>query len=206
MKRILIAGLLCGCTAFSVSAQSPAKKKPGTLPEKATAHIENVVKDGETFDPDTLRYAFHAQKVGIRLDTSSNLKLYYSVYEWLGTPYRFGGSGKRGIDCSGFTGVIYQDVYKMDLARDSRSMFKNVAPIPKSELKEGDLVFFRISKGRISHVGVYLGDNKFVHASTTRGVIISNLNEDYYRRYYYKGGRVKKAGEELSGETIDPEE
>jgi murein DD-endopeptidase / murein LD-carboxypeptidase len=158
-----------------------------------SAYSQLIERDGDTYDPDTLRYQYHAQKVGIDLDTNCNLELYRTVYDWLGTPYRFGGSGKKGIDCSGFTGKIYESVYNHPLARDSRSMFQFAEPVAKSQLKEGDLVFFKIYRGRISHVGVYLGNNKFVHASTTRGVIISDLNEDYYRRYYYKGGRVLRA-------------
>jgi murein DD-endopeptidase / murein LD-carboxypeptidase len=162
-----------------------------------------VVKDKDVFDPDTLRFQYHAQKLSLPLDTSSNLKLYYTMYEWLGTPYRYGGSTKRGIDCSGFTAVIYKQVYDRELPRDSRSMYKMVKPITKSEMKEGDLVFFRIRKGQVSHVGVYLGENKFVHSSTSRGVIISDLREDYYRRYFYKAGRLQGLTETI--ETVRDE-
>ena len=162
-----------------------------------------VVKDKDVFDPDTLRFQYHAQKLSLPLDTSSNLKLYYTMYEWLGTPYRYGGSTKRGIDCSGFTAVIYKQVYDRELPRDSRSMYKMVKPITKSEMKEGDLVFFRIRRGQVSHVGVYLGENKFVHSSTSRGVIISDLREDYYRRYFYKAGRLQGLTETI--ETVRDE-
>ncbi len=65
-----------------------------------------------------------------------------------------------------------------------------VNPLPKDELKEGDLVFFKIKSKSITHIGIYLGDNRFAHASTSRGVVISNLNEPYYSRYFYKGGRI----------------
>ena len=65
-----------------------------------------------------------------------------------------------------------------------------VDPLPKDELKEGDLVFFKIKSRTITHIGIYLGDNRFAHASSTRGVVISNLNEPYYSRYFYKGGRI----------------
>jgi lipoprotein Spr len=65
-----------------------------------------------------------------------------------------------------------------------------VNPINKTELKEGDLVFFKIGSKSISHVGVYIGDNKFAHASSSKGVMISNLNDSYWQRYFYKGGRI----------------
>ena len=65
-----------------------------------------------------------------------------------------------------------------------------VDPLPKDELKEGDLVFFKIKSRSITHIGIYLGDNRFAHASSSRGVVISNLNEPYYSRYFYKGGRI----------------
>ena len=141
-------------------------------------------------DPDTLRFEFHSQKTGIDLDTNSNLNLYYLMYNWVGTPYQFGGSTKNGIDCSGFTKMLVEEIYKISLTRDSRSMFKQCNPVSKSDLKEGDLVFFNISRGQISHVGVYLGNNKFIHSSTQKGVIMSDLREGYYKRYFYKGGRL----------------
>jgi lipoprotein Spr len=112
------------------------------------------------------------------------------MYNWVGTPYQFGGSTKNGIDCSGFTKMLVEEIYKITLTRDSRSMYKQCNPVSKSDLKEGDLVFFNISRGQISHVGVYLGNNKFIHSSTQKGVIMSDLREGYYKRYFYKGGRL----------------
>jgi lipoprotein Spr len=188
---ILILILCCG--QQSLYAQfSRTKNRKYKLPDVAE---KEVVKDRGVLDPDTLRFQFHAQKTGLSLDTSANLDLYYQMYEWLGTRYRFGGESKKGIDCSGFTGIIYETVYKRSLPRDSRSMYKMTNPISKEEMKEGDLVFFRIRRGQVSHVGVYLGNNKFVHAATSSGVIISDLREDYYRRYFYKAGRLKSSTE-----------
>ena len=175
---------------YSSAQFSKTKNRKYKLPEITE---KDVFKDKNVLDPDTLRFAFHAQKTGLPVDTASELELYYQMYEWLGTRYRFGGETKRGIDCSGFTGIVYEKAYKRVLPRDSRSMYKMTNPVPRSEMKEGDLLFFRIRRGQVSHVGIYLGNNKFVHASTTQGVIVSDLREDYYRRYFYKAGRLKSS-------------
>lgn len=197
MKRgikvaILLLSLLCVGSQYSSAQFSKSKNRKYKLPDLPE---KEVFKDKGVLDPDTLRFQFHSQKTGLSLDTASNLDLYYQMYEWLGTRYRFGGESKKGIDCSGFTGVIYENVYKRTLPRDSRSMYKMTRPISKEEMKEGDLVFFRIRRGQVSHVGIYLGDNKFVHSSTSSGVIVSDLREDYYRRYFYKAGRLKSPTE-----------
>ncbi len=182
---VLLIGVQCIYAQFS-----RAKNRKYKLPEITE---KDVFKDKSVLDPDTLRFQFHAQKTGLPVDTASELELYYQMYEWLGTRYRFGGETKRGVDCSGFTGIVYEKVYKRVLPRDSRSMYKMTNPIPRSQMKEGDLLFFRIRRGQVSHVGIYLGNNKFVHASTTQGVIVSDLREDYYRRYFYKAGRLKSS-------------
>jgi len=129
---------------------------------------------------------------GVDLDTMENLELYQEINSWIGAPYRYSGEGMSGIDCSGFVSCIYRKVFEQPLAASSKDIFKeNVVPIKKSELKEGDLVFFKIRKKSVSHVGIYLGENLFVHASTKLGVVISSLTEAYYAKYFYKGGRIK---------------
>lgn len=124
-------------------------------------------------------------------DSAKNLYLYYQVYEWIGTRYHYAGETKKGIDCSGFVSKMYSSVYCTTLSGGSADIYKNLTPLEKHELKEGDMVFFKIKKGRISHVGIYLGNNKFAHATVHSGVIISDLNEEYYKKYFYKGGRLK---------------
>lgn len=119
-----------------------------------------------------------------------NKSLYTFIEEWYGTPYRFGGTGRSGIDCSAFTRQLYEDVYSMDLLRTSIEQFASALFIRKDELREGDLVFFKIHGRRISHVGVYLYDGKFVHASVSQGVVISDLSDAYWARYYAGGGRM----------------
>lgn len=121
-----------------------------------------------------------------------NRKLRKEVEKWIGTPYKSGGSSTKGTDCSGFVSSVYKKVYDIKLPRTSKGMYKNVKKIGKGRLKEGDLVFFRTSGSKISHVGIYIGDGYFVHASSSRGVVWSNLSEKYYVKTFAKGGRVKK--------------
>lgn len=141
-------------------------------------------------DPDNLAKDYFSQIMGIAASATSNVKLYQFVYDWIGTPYRLGGDTQKGIDCSGFAFQLYDKVFNTVIGNNSRNIFTMVNPVSKDELKEGDLVFFKIKSRAISHIGVYLGDNKFAHASSSRGVRISNLNESYWQRYYYKGGRL----------------
>lgn len=104
----------------------------------------------------------------------------------------FGRWLKKGIDCSGFTKQLYSQVFNLDIKRSSRDIFSMVNPVKKDELKEGDMVFFKIRSRSISHVGIYLGNNRFAHASS-KGVAVSSLDDAYWSRYYYKGGRVLDA-------------
>lgn len=124
-------------------------------------------------------------------DSAFSPYLYYQVYDWLGTRYKYAGKSKSGIDCSGFVSTLYKNAYCINLLGGSKDIWPNVKPIEKAELIEGDLLFFKIKKGQISHVGVYLGNNKFAHASVHSGVIISDLNEEYYKKYFFKGGRIQ---------------
>jgi lipoprotein Spr len=118
-----------------------------------------------------------------------SLKLYDFVFDWIGKPYRFGGESKRGIDCSAFARELYARVMGQYLPRNSRQQFKYVKPISKEELQTGDLVFFKIKTRDISHVGVYLSDNKFIQSSKS-GVNVASLEHPYWKRYYYKAGRL----------------
>lgn len=129
---------------------------------------------------------------GLDLSTAQRLDLYKEVYSWYRTCYRYGGSGSKGIDCSGFVNMLYEKIYGVKVPRASYLIYEVCDPLSKKEERqEGDFVFFKIRKGRISHVGVYLQNNKFAHATTQAGVIISDLDEPYYKKYYYKTGRLK---------------
>jgi lipoprotein Spr len=128
----------------------------------------------------------------INLGRCENPDLYFEIFRWYKTCYRYGGSGDKGIDCSGFTSMIYDKIFGRKIPHSSSGIFEVCTALPKDELPvEGDFVFFKIRKGRISHVGIYLQHNKFAHASTQSGVIISDLDEPYYKKYFYRAGRLK---------------
>lgn len=137
----------------------------------------------------------HAErKLGVKINKSDPLALFVEAAAWVGTPYRAGGYTKKGADCSGFTTSVYRDVYQKKLARNSADIYnQNCVRIRrKSKLKSGDLVFFRTTKARkITHVGIYLKDNHFIHAATRGGVQVNRLDEPYYHKTFYRGGRVK---------------
>jgi len=129
------------------------------------------------------------QQLGIPIAEGDNAALYNAVAEWIGTPYRYGGTTKEGVDCSAFVGHIYRTVYGVKLHRVADDMRKDFTLVGRSELSEGDVVFFTNSKGRVSHVGIYLKDGLFAHASTSRGVIVSRLDDKYWSAHFYKGGK-----------------
>ncbi|MGB4773895.1 MAG: NlpC/P60 family protein [Daejeonella sp.] len=161
-----------------------------TQAQKSVKEVKPVAK---TEDPDNLATEYFTQIMGVALSATSNLKLYQFVYDWIGTPYRFGGTSRKGIDCSAFSKEIYAKVFNTVIKRNSRDIFAMSMPINREDLQEGDLVFFKIKSRSITHMGIYLGNNRFAHASSSRGVVLSNLNENYYKRYFYKGGRLAEA-------------
>ena len=132
---------------------------------------------------------------GVRLTPDDNIYLYNAGAHWLGVPHRMGGLTKRGVDCSGFVTIIYREVYGKQLARSAADMLKHDCKrVRRGKLREGDLVFFRTGRGRKrepNHVGIYLKNGRFIHTSTSRGVMVSSLSEPYYERTWICGGRVK---------------
>lgn len=127
----------------------------------------------------------------IQPDSCSYLPLYEEIKKWNKTRYKYAGNTENGIDCSGLVKKLCAATYNLKLEGGSRDIYQVVDSIGKSELMEGDLVFFKIRGNRISHVGLYLKDGYFVHASTKLGVIISHLDEPYYKKYYYASGRIR---------------
>jgi cell wall-associated NlpC family hydrolase len=135
-------------------------------------------------------------KYAIATDASvekmTNIPLLQTIDKWWGTKYCMGGATGDCIDCSAFTQVVLRDVYQLSLPRTSQEQFAAVEKVELEDLREGDLVFFNTSGKDISHVGIYLLNNKFVHAATSGGVMISDLNEKYWQPKFRGAGRVRR--------------
>ena len=116
--------------------------------------------------------------------------------KWMGTPYRYGGKSRSGTDCSGFVMSVFQEAAGIKLPRSSREQQVYCEGIDRRRLEPGDLVFFSTSRRSkaVSHVGIYIGDGDFIHASTSKGVIISSMDERYYTSHYHSCGRVEALG------------
>ena len=124
------------------------------------------------------------------LATIINPALKQQVTEWMGVPYKYGGNTKKGTDCSGFITQVFVSVFNKKLPRSAAQMHAQASSVKASRLQEGDLVFFKINSAETSHAGIYLNNGYFVHASTSRGVMISNLEEAYWKRYFDSGGSL----------------
>lgn len=156
-----------------------------SMPLKAQDTLK--VDSARTKDEMIAYFAYY----GLNPDSGTTRQLYELVYDWKGTKYQYAGHTKNGVDCSGFACEIYSACYDTTLPGGCLNIYTMVDTIPKDSLREGDLVFFKIRRGEISHVGVYLGNYCFAHASVHSGVTVSSLNENYYRKYYFTGGRLR---------------
>ena len=133
----------------------------------------------------------YANLLGVAPTELNNTLLLSQMEKWYGTQYCFGGSTDSCIDCSSFTQVILRDVYNVKIPRNSQQQFDAATKIEVENLKEGDLVFFNTISASmvITHVGVFVCNNKFVHASTSKGVTINDLSEKYFAKAYRGAGR-----------------
>ena len=135
-----------------------------------------------------------AEKAAGAADAMANLRsknLYLFITDWVGVKYKFGGLDKDGIDCSGFALLLEKQIFGIDLPRISRDQASAVRQKNQNKLDEGDLIFFAFGGGNVDHVGVYLNNGYFVHASTTRGVIVDDLNLPVYQNAMVKTGSAR---------------
>lgn len=119
--------------------------------------------------------------------------------KWLGVKYKYGGNTHKGVDCSGLVVEVYRSAMGIKLPRTSSAQQQYCQSIKKSELTSGDLLFFATGKKKksVTHVGIYIGNGKMIHSSSSHGVIISGINEAYYKRRYISSGRIEKVYKKL---------
>lgn len=149
----------------------------------------------KTADAGELLKTKYAAALEINPDKISNIKLYRFIDNWLGTPYKWGGTDRRGIDCSAFVQQLLDTAYNVKLVRTSNEQFFLDAVnrfVSTKQLAEGDLVFFQtIGNNLVSHVGLYLHNGYFVNSSSSKGVSIARLDDPYWKSKYVASGRIK---------------
>lgn len=165
---------------------NPRNANTGYFRAPAEASVNAIMGNIESSTDLQFKYAILLDQP---VEYLTNLSLLRFVEDWYGTRYRYGGNTKKGVDCSGFTCNLNTEVFGKSIPRTAQQQFDAAQKIPTEYLQEGDLVFFN-TRGGVSHVGVYLANNKFVHASTSSGVVISDLNESYYRSRFVGAGRL----------------
>jgi len=167
-KPLSFYGLIVLAVFFLISACATPSKQSGTTTTGST-HPQIVKRDS----------------AGAEIEN----RLREEFRQWNGTRHRLGGTGSRGIDCSGFVKAIYKDVFNVNLPRTTKAQARRGRPIPFKELQAGDLVFFK-PPTYPRHVGIYLGGSEFVHASKNKGVTLSKIDPTYWGKYYWTARRI----------------
>ncbi len=177
-KRFAINFITATCLFLLPVMVTTASDSGDKKAKKAKSHVANYGT------------AYYSQVFGFEIGNFYDSKLFDKIDNWLGTPYQYAGHSMSGVDCSGLVKKLLSDTYGITVEGGSANIYEVCKPLSKDKLLPGDLVFFKTRKGRISHVGFYLGENKFVHSSSSQGVIISDLDESYWQSNFYKGGRL----------------
>lgn len=164
-------------------AKSAAKEEASDLSRILASRTADV----ELASPVQFKYSL---LLDTEVESLPSKSLLESVDEWYGVRYRRAGNTKSGVDCSGFTVAVYAAVYGMTLPRVSREQYRISRKISTTELQEGDLLFFNTSGRGVSHVGIYLGNNRFIHASVSKGVMVNSLFDTYYLKRFVGAGRI----------------
>jgi murein DD-endopeptidase / murein LD-carboxypeptidase len=202
-NRIVRYGMLPMCPVLSILLVccGPSRKSTGndngiivintqTTNQQSTAVTATPLHQHSALQ---LKYATYLH---ITPEKITNIQLYTFIDEWLNTPYKWGGTDKRGIDCSAFMQRLLLTVYNINIPRTSVEQFFHdwVNRFGSTEyLAEGDLIFFKTMKGKlISHVGLYLNNRMFINASSSKGVSIGNLDDPYWKSKYVAAGRLKQ--------------
>jgi len=213
----LVCLLAAGCGSSSprfASHDSPEKKenpeKKSSGPRFSSKHIEEEKKeDDHKVDVKQVTARFSSARPAPSVSRQSNdsraaappasktpagkindQKMMDVILGYLGTPYVYGGNSRSGIDCSAFTGAVYDQSVNVQLPRSAAEQVKVGTPVAFEDLKFGDLMFFNTTGANPSHVGIYIGDDLFAHASEAFGVTISSIESSYYKKRYTEARRV----------------
>lgn len=183
-----------GKTKFLDISVTPGEERTSTITSGKSKVAYTPVSNSKNVDIESTQAVQikYATMLDVPVEDVTNISLFQDIDNWWGTRYCMGGSTQNCIDCSAFTQTIIKDIYAIQIPRTAEEQYNSATPINYSDLQEGDLVFFQTTGRTISHVGVYLANNKFAHASTSGGVMISDLNEDYWKKRYRAAGRVRK--------------
>ncbi len=181
---LLIFGLLSGLTGCSsISTGSRYDPDCKYSLKKRKTYISRFVPG----NPEPVK-----EELPVKVSGQSMEQLFTSVRERLGTAYRWGGTALDGFDCSGFVQYLYEDSFQLLMPRTSSDMATLGKVVPRKQLKPGDLVFFSNGGKTIDHVGVYIGENRFAHVSTSSGVRVDRLDSRYFDKRYACAARIIK--------------
>lgn len=202
---------LAGCSSSTYSSRyekDSGKDESGANQRFSDENDAAALSDSLSEDDDEIPEdrGIDVTSVVSRLDNSDSVneaeadestlkeKMLMEIIKYLNTPYKYGGNSSSGIDCSAFTQTVFLNVLSIDLNRTAREQYKQGMEIDsRDDLKFGDLVFFNTRRSvKPGHVGIYIGDNLFAHASSRNGVIVSSMDQDYYSRRFMGGRRVEQ--------------
>jgi cell wall-associated NlpC family hydrolase len=173
-----------------VPRPAPTRKPAPTAPAEPPAKVDPREGDGTRWRP--------APLVGdplIPVDAEYDERVEASVKGWMGTPYLYGGETKRGVDCSAFVREVYRESQRVELPRSSVQQATVGLAVPASRLVPGDIVLFDVlERGRVSHVGVFVGEGLFAHASSSRGVVRDKFDASWAQRAFLGSRRLLTAG------------
>lgn len=190
---ILIALLLAACAGMparsgydraSGSYKSNSNSAPKKVAKQKPVEVEETAEEvAEETKPEPKKEVAAAPKAQAKPKAPASGTWEAAAKPWLGTPYKYGGSTKKGVDCSGLVMQLYKEVRGKSMPHHAADLYKGGSKVSRDDLREGDLVFFG-SMWKIDHVGIYLKGDRFVHASSSKGVMISPMNDIYWSPKY----------------------
>lgn len=178
---IIVTSSLSACQINQQDNNQTTSTERNGIPTLNTALFPSFQAEFKDASPEEL------EKLLKKYEVKSRILDQYA--DWKGVKYRLGGTTKSGIDCSAFVQVTFREQFGLNLPRTTDALRNTGQPIKQNQLKTGDLVHFQINR-RTRHVGIYVGNNQFVHASSSKGVMISNLGDSYWKKRYQGASRI----------------